>query len=774
MRNRTLTVLIVGALLLTLCQMAMAKVYLFDLGTDKSAVQNGFAQITPQTLYPANPAGFAADTKLQARDQAYTQYEESSRGKVPPPMWTTPLTQDGFIGAEPAEFVAKVEPGTYHVWVLCGTSTVQRSQVFDFEIKSPSASRAVQFENGHQFRDIYLDADAANGEVRLQFTPRSLFAIAAIGLWQDADGSKVQQEIIAPQKQLREFLPIEEQKKWTLDQRPDATPWPAISETDTKRGYLVHTRHWAEVVYPDTVPIPQEINPGLRAFATPGEFEPLNFIVWPLRAFKGAIVRVSDLKTANGVIPAKQIEIRRVRYMYAKPNYSLLHQYRVVPDVLMPYDPNEPLPEKQNARYWLTVRIPETAKPGMYRGTITFTPAGSTPQDIPVLLRVLPIKLQEDPSKLYGIYYRDPLDDWSRAKDDVSKEFYLRKSETEMQDLIAHGTRNVVTSLGTSPEKPGEPGVFAFNFDLMQTKIDRWRKYNCKFPLVVGISAGAVYKKYTGDDLGSHIGNVKLPPPEYAEELSRMVKAIETERVKRGWPDFLYYPIDEPSSKPDAVAFMVETLKGVRNGGGRTYVTADPTNEGFAPMKPYVDVWCTQPFLPWRDELLADKKAHPGVDYWCYPNHVSGENDHTPVNGARMTYGFGFWRSGFTALIPWIYRADVGDPWNYLSGSMSDFMNRTEDNGRPIPVAIWEAYREGYDDYRYIYTLERKIADAKARGGKWARGAADAEKQLKWIWDQIRVQPKYKYDNLWEPREIDVYRWLVAEQILKLQALGVK
>ncbi|MEN6301830.1 MAG: hypothetical protein ABFD96_03855, partial [Armatimonadia bacterium] len=63
---------------------------------------------------------------------------------------------------------------------------------------------------------------------------------------------------------------------------------------------------------------------------------------------------------------------------------------------------------------------------------------------------------------------------------------------------------------------------------------------------------------------------------------------------------------------------------------------------------------------------------------------------------------------------------------------------------------------------------------AKARGGKWARGAADAEKQLKWIWDQIRVQPKYKYDNLWEPREIDVYRWLVAEQILKLQALGVK
>jgi len=248
-----------------------------------------------------------------------------------------------------------------------------------------------------------------------------------------------------------------------------------------------------------------------------------------------------------------------------------------------------------------------------------------------------------------------------------------------------------------------------------------------------------------------------------------MCLAIEAERKKRGWPEFLYYPIDEPSTSRGAIAFMIETLKAVRAAGVRTYVTADPTNEGFAPLKPYIDVWCTQPFLPAREEILADK-AKRTVDYWCYPNHVNGENDHTPVAGARMTYGFGFWRSGFRTLIPWIYSWSVGDPFNYLDGSSMDFFNRHEPDGAPMPVAQWEAYREGYDDYRYIYTLEQLIAEAKGSPKAGAQqAAAAAEQELQAVWRSIRVQTKYKYDGLWAPEEFDVRRWLVARQILAIQ-----
>jgi len=146
------------------------------------------------------------------------------------------------------------------------------------------------------------------------------------------------------------------------------------------------------------------------------------------------------------------------------------------------------------------------------------------------------------------------------------------------------------------------------------------------------------------------------------------------------------------------------------------------------------------------------------------------ENDHTPVAGARMTYGFGFWRSGFLTLIPWIYSYSIGDPYNYLDGSAMDFFNRSEPDGTPVPVALWEAYREGYDDYRYIFTLEHLIAQARKSSRPAARRAAlAAEKERRYIWNAILVQPKYKDEKLWAPQAFDVCRWIAARQILALQ-----
>jgi len=48
------------------------------------------------------------------------------------------------------------------------------------------------------------------------------------------------------------------------------------------------------------------------------------------------------------------------------------------------------------------------------------------------------------------------------------------------------------------------------------------------------------------------------------------------------------------------------------------------------------------------------------------------------------------------------------------------------DDGTPLPVALWEAYREGIDT-------------------------------------------KYKNDGLWSPAAFDAWRWAIAEQIMALQ-----
>jgi hypothetical protein len=731
---------------------------LYDMGTEKSEVWSSFTQVTPKS------DGWQAKDGLTASARAYREMvENKSRGREEqPPIWTNPITEDAVIGETANAFLIKAAPGDYNLYVVCGTSDSKyRAQFFDFTVQVGKQTQRVRIEGSYQFRTLRFRATVGKEPLAVKFTPRSKWVVNAIMAWTDADAVRVQKEVIAPFEEWTFRMPPEQWAKWKQDPEPPTGPMPKLATADEKRGFAVWSRHYLECIYSHTNPRAEDLNPELRAFATPGEFEPVNFIVRPLRDLANAKVSVS----AIGPVPAKNIEVRRVRYMLARPNYTVLHRCRVVPDVLEWFEGGD-LKAGENARFWLTMRVPDNAPAGEYRGNVTFTCAGGKAV-VPVKLRILPFKLREDPAKIFGIYYHHPLDRAAEAKDEVSREYWRRKADLEHADMVAHGTRNVVLSLWCPAAD--KDGKFDLKWDTLAEKVAMWKKHGFVGPMVMGINSGGVYHKYMKESPGSHLRDVKDPPEEFSREMTAMVRAIEAGRKERGWPEFLYYPVDEPSTNPDSVNFMVKVLKACKVAGVRTYVTADPTHEQFDPMRPFIDVWSTQPFAPDRETILADMKARK-VEYWCYPNHVNGENDHTPVTGARMTYGFGFWRSGFLTLNPWIYQASGGDPFNYLDSSSMDFFNRSEQDGAPIPVAMWEAYREGYDDYRYIHTLEQLIAEAKKRGKPMAQETATkAERELKFVWDAIRVQLKYKHDDLWSPAEFDVYRWMVARQILAVQ-----
>lgn len=737
---------------------------LFDMGTAKSAVWEGFSRVTPENVFSPQ-AGFGWQSKdgLRALARAYTNLvANQSRGSdEPPPIWTNPITEDCIVGDRENSFLFQAPPGDYELYVVCGTSEAMRSQFFDFTVQVGAQQQRVQFEGGYQFRSLRFRAHVGKEPLAVKFLPRSKWAVNAIFAWTAADAARVQKEIIAPFEEWTFRMPPAEWAKWKADPEPESGVMPSLGEADQKRGFVVYSRHYLECVYPHTKPRAEELNPVLRIFATPGESEPLNFVVHPLQDLAGAKVTVS----AIGPVPASQIDIRHVRFMLARPNYTTRYRYRVVPDILEHFGALD-LKAGENARFWLTARVPDDALAGTYSGQVTFECSGGK-VELPVTLHILPFKLRDDQSKIFGIYYRHPYDQIAGADDDVSRAYFRRKADLEHADMVAHGTRNVVLSCGSGTADT--QGNFKFNWELMADKMALWKKHGFQAPIVMGISTEGVYTKYIKERYGSHLRGVKDPPVEFSREITAMVKAIEAERKKRGWPEFLYYPVDEPSTDAAAVSFMVKVLKACKAADVRTYVTADPTHEQFESMRPYVDVWCTQPFAPDRETLLADTKARR-VEYWCYPNHVNGENDHTPVTGARMTYGFGFWRSGFRTLIPWIYSYSNGDPFNYLDASSMDFFNRHEPDGKPMPVAMWEAYREGYDDYRYVFTLEQLIAEAKRSQKPAAKLAATAaERELQFVWNAIRVQPKYKHDGLWAPADFDVYRWLIAQQILSVR-----
>ncbi|MCX7818060.1 MAG: hypothetical protein N2652_02460 [Kiritimatiellae bacterium] len=738
-----------------------------DLGAVTSEVWAGFLRLTPEDRWTNGAlAGWVDAPGLRAVVQRHAvPVENPARGRTePPPMWTSPITEDALLGTEAATLRIAVAPGEYEVEVISGSSVSQhRAWVFDFDLAVGGATQRVIVAGIYEFRFTRLHAVAGPDGLEVRFLPRNRWIANAVVVWPAGDPA-AERDMLAEVYEWTFGLPPHERERWREDPPPPPGEVEPLRPHERERGFRVWSRHWMEPVYPASEPRGEELDPEIRLFATPGELEPFTVVVRPLRDLE----RIEAEALGIGPVPAGRIELRSVRYMRARPNYSVFGSYRVVPDVLERWAPRS-LRAGENLRLWATVHVPEDAPAGEHRGGIVIR-AGGARAEVPVRLRVLPFRLREPKDRLYAIYYRHPLDLADAAPDAISRNYWRRKAELEHADIAAHGTRNVVLHVSASPAD--ERGEFRIRWDLLGEKIELGRRHDFRGPLVVSFPVEAVYRRHTGRTYGSHLRGVERPPAAFAEEITAMVRAIEAGRRERGWPEFLYYPVDEPSTEPAAVEFMVTVLRACKAAGVRTYVTADPTADAFEPLRPWVDVWCYQAFNVPASRVHADRAR--GIEYWCYPNHVAGENDHTPVAGARMTYGFGFHRSGYRALIPWIYQANVGNPWNYLDGPYMDFMNRSEPDGTPTPVALWEAYREGWDDARYLATLQHLIDAARECGGPAAHRAADAaEAELQGVLDAVPALVRFKTEGLWDADEFDIHRWRIARRILKLIAAGV-
>ena len=694
-----------------------------------------------------------------------------SRGrKQPGPIYTNEITCDSLHGKADVTFLVNVPRGNYFIYTLSGLSAGSRYEYHQFDIAAGSRKETIKIPGPYRFEKRLLRTRATGRKpLQIKFSPKTDWIATSLIIIPAKELKKAREEFLDALEKEIEFLPPEIAKKWTEVKHVDDFPKPRYSSTDKKRGFAIFAKQYTELIYPNTVPRAHQLNPELQIFGSPGEYEPATFTVHPFEQLKNMRVAVSDLKSGSSKIPASAINIRYVRYMLARPNYSLYNSYYEVPDVLEEHKTID-VTAGRNQRVWLTVKIPDDAKPGIYEGRALVSASKGKSAIVPFKLRVLPIKLQKDPKYIFGTYYYDPLSAIHKRSTPLASKYFRQKAEWERQDMIEHGLQTYVSNIrGINRD---EKGNWTIDVGANEKHFSVDRKYGLfDKPLVIHIPVGYYYRKLVDKrGQGSHLMLVEKDVPEsFFNEITKMVEMIEAERKKQGWPEFLYYPVDEPGKREESIAYMVNVLKAVRKVPGvRTYVTANPAHDAFKPMWGHVDVWCYQSFVYSREELAKIQKEK-NVEIWSYPNYVAGENDHTPIRGARMTYGFGIWRSGYKVLLPWIYTSSTGDPWNYLDSPTMDFFNRSTPEGKPIPVAMWEAYREGIDDGRYIYTLEQTIKKAKEKGGRAGELAEAAAKDLQSISNAIYVQDRYKYDNLWAGKDFDAYRWLVASHILKLQ-----
>ncbi len=573
-----------NALLLIACAAlsSRSEILVFDCSTGDSPLRKGTIRLTESGSHQALWKGTEG---LRSHQNpvvtAWTEDKNTGR-KTPPAVYQNDLTCDYLASAQPCTLTLKLPAGPYDLLLLCGRAGGKAAQVWDIRAAHGTAAVSATFAGAHELRMLQLTTEATDQGIELQFTTRSRWLLNALIVIPAADRQRARSELIEPLLKECWMLPPEELSKWREAPPPGTAPEPRWTEKQRQDGLALFARPWVEPVWPDHLPLAHELDAPVRAFAAQGEYEPLTFTLHPLKDFSEISLTVGELRcTAGGQqysIAGDQLDIRFVRYMFVRPNYNTYNTFYRAPDVLMPWQP-QPLTKGENLRIWITVRTGTAQPAGVYTGEATVTAQNLT-LAVPLSLRVLPITLQRDQSLVYGQYYHHPFDNLDRAPDDFSRAWWQHKAEAEHIDMREHGMNTVVLGIGGSWKNER----WHYHFDLLQRKIDLYRRAGFDKPVVCHFPCDALYRKYMNAGMGSHLSLIQMPPEAFFTELTAMVQSVEREARRRQWPELLYYPVDEPSTSPVSVAFMTRVMAAIKQVPHvRTYVTADPEHEQFAP-----------------------------------------------------------------------------------------------------------------------------------------------------------------------------------------------
>jgi len=582
----------------------------------------------------------------------------------------------------------------------------------------------------------------------------ALFANESVGLRLVA---KPTDNAVARQVEPQPTVPAEAKEELFVETAAE----PVATAAETQRGYILFQRPITEAIYANTRPLAHERIESLVAFAASGQFQPITFALYPLRPLRNLKVRVSALACAADEIPATCVDMRLVTYWnIAYPAFDTVGTYRRVPELLERVTVHS-APEKECQRYWLTIAVPTQAKPGLYQGTVTIWDDGfEQALAIPLALRVVDFRLQNDPGKHFSAYYyvRDPFA--YKGKDEA----FLRKLRDNEYQAMADFGLDMMPTLNFEYEN-GKLVV------LHSEEMARMAAVGLKglVPIIGDDAIGAIYQEATPQ--GKRKGDWVLDPPPgpaFYAKVTKLFGDFEKERQANGWPPFICNPADEIAVS--AQEFGGKLYAAVHAAGIRTYATKDPCAADADAYAPYLDIWCSQPYSVAYDKIVTQNS----YEYWCYPNHNACEirDPQTMCKGGRMTYGFGFWRSGYTTLIPWHWSWTPGpDPLDYLRGRYCGCGQRFTPDAEVIPAVYWACFRAGRDDQRYLYTLQQAIVERENSADPACQAAVQqGHKLLQEIWDAILVQPKYLAAGMWPSEEFDARRWQLAQQISRLMA----
>jgi hypothetical protein len=518
---------------------------------------------------------------------------------------------------------------------------------------------------------------------------------------------------------------------------------------------------------PDTAPSDGRLTSHLRLVAAKGEFEPVSFVITPLRNVTGLVMRASALSGARGEIPAGNVDIKVVKCWYQAGTawYSYFgdsNRRELVPELLLNDEtlvrvdhqkkdnylrvgdnyrwisyPREKATEAfnyltepvadagtlqpislvkgRNKQIWVTVKVPKTAASGIYRGKISLSAGGRSLGAMRLSVKVLPFELPMpktyhdlDRAYLVTLYGTGVLDICDRLG--VDQKIADRQQKAIYRNLLDHNVFNCRSDLTLSRKRDRAKAIAHLQHELRMMK-----------------AAGFVTKPLISRGWAYPAGEKSIE--DYKSRIDDLVKTLVGEVGHR---DIYITSWDEAGV--DRVKIMRQRAEYTTAKGIKLWVTTHRSRH--FDLAGYCISYANHGGWPSRENVATWHALGARVASYAGP-HTGPEN---PDVFRRMEglarykayYDGSFNYKYFSGLHPTLYKKYKQNVWNEFMGGSFRSMNLVYPtaNGM-IDTLAWEGYREGIDDVRYATKLKQDAARAIATGKTKAVYAA--KKALMWL-----------------------------------------
>ncbi len=520
---------------------------------------------------------------------------------------------------------------------------------------------------------------------------------------------------------------------------------------------------------PDRLSSDARLSAEIRVVAAQGEFEPCSFVMAPRENVERVELKRSALVGSGGKLDASLVDIKLVKCWYQGGTawYSYfgdVNRRELVPELLLNdaslvrvdrekkenslrvggeyrwisypmsqatnafnylaepvADSKTLLPFKlekgQNQQVWVTIKVPEETKAGIYRGKIECLANNKSVGEIAVSLRVLPFKLPRPKT------YYDLKSDYLVSLYDTSvlgmcevlgipTDAAERLQGAIYKDLLDHNVFNCVSSRRLANQKDRMKAVEALRRELRAMK-------QAGFSMKPLISSGWAY----------WAGGEENDLPAFKARIDELVKTLVEEL---GHKDIYLATWDEAG--PDRIKVMRELAEYLMEKGVKLWAT---TAEGrHFNLAGYAIDYANHGGWPEREKAAPWHAVGAKVTSYAGP-HTGPENPDVfrRMEGLaryKANYDGSFNYQYFSGLHPSLYKKQKANVWNDFLGDQFRNMNLVyPTTGGMIDTLAWEGFREGIDDVRYATRLKLDATEAIASGNPAALLAA--KKALVWL-----------------------------------------